>query len=98
MKTITFCREGEKVSDYDVYKWVDNFFASTEETFKISNVMPIHEVRARVKEGRIKEEDVKVLVEDNKGEVSEFKIDKNGRSGDWVDSMELYGDILMRII
>lgn len=38
------------------------------------------------------------MVEDLAGEMHPFRIDDNGRSHDWVDSQEVFDDILDRLV
>lgn len=97
MKIITFCRKGEAVSDFEISNYVDKIFKSRQRIWKVSTVLIIDEIRARVKEGKLDLNKFQILVEDLDGIMSTFTIDKNGRSWSWKNSMEKFKDITLRL-
>ena len=67
------------------------------DTYSICNKLVLDEIRARVKEGRINNEDLTVILRVN-GEDHNFVIDKDGRSNDWKPCLHVKNDILNRLI
>lgn len=98
MKTISFTRSGKPISDFALNTDLDAFLRSEDEDWQISSHLIIDEVRARIKEGKIKIEDVQIYVEDLDGFINWFPIDKNGRSDGWVDSLEIFENIMLRLL
>ena len=98
MKTIIFCKAGEAISDFEVSERVDEFLGSLREEWKISTCLPLHEIRARVKEDKVKRDDLTIYVENEHGDLRIFDIDKDGRSWDWGKTLDVYSNILMRLL
>ena len=98
MKTIRFVPDGVAVSDFDVYKYVDNIMNSDEMEFDVSSHIVIDEIRARIRESRIGVDDVDVWVTDQAGNYKHFAIDKDGRSSDWLPFQDVRDDIIGRLI
>lgn len=99
MKNIRFIPSGNAISDFEISKFVDAIFASSETEFEISTAMVIDEIRARVAEKKLKIDDFQIWVEsDIVGEQIPFNIDKDGRSSDWQKSQEVHDNILDRIL
>jgi hypothetical protein len=98
MKTIKFISMGEAVSDFEISKYVDKIFASSENEFHTSTHLVINEIRARVAEGFLKTKDFKIWVEDVDGEEVVFVVDKDGRGKNWQPTQEVSTDILDRLI
>jgi hypothetical protein len=92
-KIINFTSTGESVSDFKISEWVDNMLYSDRIEFNISTHLVIDEIRARIKEGRIKLEDIEILIQ---GEV--FPVDKDGRSSMWYPVQEVQDNILNRLL
>lgn len=95
MKTIHYNRTGLAISDYNISEWIDNMLKEKQESFTISTFLVIDEIRARIKEGKIRVDDITIITEGKY-----FTIDKNGRSNDWnnCSQITLQESILMRIL
>lgn len=98
MKTIIYQPGGHCISDFDVSKFVDQLIKSTDPIeARISNFLVIEEVRARIAEGALTHDFFEIKVIGETGLVP-FKIDKHGRCEDWIPAMQVYEDVLTRII
>lgn len=93
MKRIYYSQNGEAVSDYNIATFVDDIFKSDKEEFHISTAMIIDELRARVYEKRLDLNSFTVIVEGD-----EFIIDKNGRSRNWSNCLEVGMNIIDRLL
>lgn len=98
MKIIKFSPKGEAISDFEISKYVDNIMNSEQNEFIVSTNLIIEEIRARIKEGRINTDDIAIYVTDFEGEEFPFIIDKDGRSNRWVNSQEIWDNILNRLL
>lgn len=97
-KTILFSEKGKAISDFEVYQFVDEIFASeTQHHFVVSSWIVIDEIRARVKENRVGDFEIAILIEVNKVQ-QPFNIDENGRSNDWDGVHHIWDDINDRLI
>jgi len=98
IKTILFCPEGIAVSDFEISQYVDKMILSEEKEFKISSSLIIDEIRARIRSNELDINFFSIFVTDFKNKVTHFKIDENGKSRDWVDSLNvaeyLYGRLI----
>lgn len=100
MKKIIFCREGEAISDFKISEWVDkNIMNTNNSEHKISSHLIIDEVRVRVKEGKLNRKDLCILIQRlNLSSYTVFLIDKYGKSNDWVDSLDIQYNMLMKLM
>ena len=98
MKTIKFIPSGKAVSDFEISKFVDDILASDKKIFHVSTNLVIDEIRARIKEKKIRLNDLDIYVTNKEGDEVPFTIDKDGRSYDRQESQEVHSNILDRLL
>lgn len=98
MKIIKFISTGEAVSDFEISKFVDKIFSSSEEEFHISTNLVIDEIRARIAEKTLKPIDFRIYVQDINGDEELFVIDEDGRSRNFQATQEVGSNILTRLL
>lgn len=93
-KIIKFQADGIAFSDYQIQEVVDSFFNDKVDTVLVTSThLIISKVRARVKEGRINYDEIRIFVD---GE--EWNFDKDGRSWDWKPSQNVWENIISRLL
>lgn len=99
MKTIIYQPGGQyTISDFEVSQFLDQIIKQEGPvTASITNFLVIEEVRARIAEGVLAHDYFEIKVISESGLVP-FRIDKHGRSEDWVPAMNIYEDMLTRVI
>lgn len=95
MKKVYYEKGLSAISDYDIRSVVDSLLNDPDEhsELHISTAMVIDEIRARIAEGSLNTDVVTVFVE---GEL--FEIDKDGRSFDWSEPLDVHMKTLSRIL
>lgn len=93
MVKIIFCRDGESCSDFEISNITDKIEVWSWEygnyLYKTSTHLLIDSIRARMKKGTIRSENIEFEVEDLEGKFHKKTLDQHGRSMDWYDSEEL---------
>lgn len=98
MKNIRFIPSGKPVSDFEISKFVDAIFASSETEFSTSTHLVIEEIRARVVEKKLKLDDFQIWIQGDDGKEMKFNMDVAASSDDWQKSQDVWSDILNRVL
>lgn len=90
MLRITYCREGEAVSDFEWENWLDKIIETEDGEFEVSTAVAIHALSWAIAKGKLHHTNVVVLYKD-----MELRPDEYGHLDKWPEGFcSVIGDLI----